>query len=58
MTRSARLNNLGYDFNIMKVAYVFSSSGQTVDYILGDMILPQLEHGDHGVDVAGMFFFS
>jgi sulfur relay (sulfurtransferase) complex TusBCD TusD component (DsrE family) len=41
----------------MKVAYVFSSSGQTVDYILGDMILPQLEHGDHGVDVVGMFFF-
>ena len=41
----------------MEVAYVFSSSGQTVDYILGDMILPQLEHDDHGVDVAGMFFF-
>ena len=41
----------------MKVAYVFSSSGQTVDYVLGDMILPQLEHGDHGVDVVGMFFF-
>ena len=57
LTRNARLNNLGYDFNIMKVAYVFSSSGQTVDYILGDMILPQLEHGDHGVDVVGMFFF-
>ena len=45
--QNARLNNLGYDFNIMKVAYVFSSSGQTVDYILGDMILPQLESGDH-----------
>ena len=41
----------------MNVAYVFSSSGQTVDYILGDMILPQLERGDHGVNVAGMFFF-
>ena len=41
----------------MEVAYVFSSSGQTIDYILGDMILPQLERGDHGVDVAGMFFF-
>ena len=35
---------------------MFSSSGQTVDYILGDMILPQSEHDDHGVDVAGMFF--
>ena len=43
--------------NTMEVAYVFSSSGQTIDYILGDMILPQLERGDHGVDVAGMFFF-
>ena len=41
----------------MEVAYVFSSSGQTVDYILGDMILSQLESGDHGVDVVGMFFF-
>lgn len=41
----------------MQVAYVFSSAGQTIDYVLGDMILPQLERGDHGVDVAGMFFF-
>ncbi|MFB6271158.1 MAG: SaoD/DsrE family protein [Halobacterium sp.] len=41
----------------MKVAYVFSSAGQTIDYVLGDMILPQLERGEHGVDVVGMFFF-
>ncbi len=41
----------------MRVAYVFSTSGQTIDYILGDMILPQLEAGEHRVDVAGMFFF-
>lgn len=41
----------------MRVAYVFTTSGQTIDYILGDMILPQLESGEHGVDVAGMFFF-
>ncbi len=41
----------------MRVAYVFSTAGQTIDYILGDMILPQLEAGEHGVDVAGMFFF-
>ncbi|WP_435066143.1 SaoD/DsrE family protein [Halobaculum sp. EA56] len=41
----------------MKVAYVFSSAGQTIDYILGDMILPQLEADCHGVDVVGMFFF-
>lgn len=41
----------------MRVAYVFSTAGQTIDYILGDMILPQLERRDHGVEVAGMFFF-
>ena len=42
----------------MKVAYVFSSSGHTASYKLGKMILPQLEAGNHGVDVAGMFFFD
>jgi sulfur relay (sulfurtransferase) complex TusBCD TusD component (DsrE family) len=41
----------------MRVAYVFSTAGQTIDYLLGDMILPQLEAGDHGAEVAGMFFF-
>ena len=41
----------------MNVAYVFSTAGQTIDYMLGDMILPQLEADCHGVDVAGMFFF-
>jgi sulfur relay (sulfurtransferase) complex TusBCD TusD component (DsrE family) len=41
----------------MKVAYVFATAGQTIDYVLGDMILPQLENGTHGVDVVGMFFF-
>lgn len=41
----------------MRVAYVFSTAGQTIDYVLGDMILPQLEDGDHGAEVAGMFFF-
>ncbi len=41
----------------MRVAYVFSTAGQTIDYILGDMILPQLEADAHGADVAGMFFF-
>lgn len=41
----------------MRVAYVFSTAGQTIDYVLGDMILPQLEQDDHGADVAGMFFF-
>src|SRR5919199_3619146 len=42
----------------MKVAYVFSTSGHTASYKLGQMILPQLEDGDHGVDVVGMFFFD
>ena len=42
----------------MKVAYVFSTSGHTASYKLGKMILPQLEDGRHGVEVAGMFFFD
>ena len=42
----------------MKVAYVFTTSGHTVDYKLGKMILPQLEAGTHGAQVVGMFFFD
>ena len=42
----------------MKVAYVFSTSGHTASYKLGQMILPQLEAGTHGVEVVGMFFFD
>ena len=42
----------------MKVAYLVITSGHTVDYKLGKMILPQLEAGTHGVDVVGMFFFD
>lgn len=42
----------------MKVAYVFSSSGHTASYKLGQMILPQLENGGHGAEVAAMFFFD
>ncbi len=42
----------------MKVAYIFSTQGHTVSHKLGQMILPQLEQGRHGVDVAGMFFFE
>lgn len=41
----------------MKVAYVFSSP-RAASYKLGQMILPQLEAGTHGVDVVGMFFFD
>jgi sulfur relay (sulfurtransferase) complex TusBCD TusD component (DsrE family) len=41
----------------MDVAYVFSTTGQTIDYVLGELILPQLEADRHGADVAAMFFF-
>jgi hypothetical protein len=42
----------------VRVAYVFSTSGHTASYKLGKMILPQLEEGSHGAEVAGMFFFD
>jgi hypothetical protein len=42
----------------MKVAYIFATQRHTVSYVLGRMILPQLEDGRHGVDVVGMFFFE
>jgi hypothetical protein len=42
----------------MKVAYIFSTSGHTASYKLGQMILPQLEKKAHGVEVVGMFFFD
>lgn len=42
----------------MRVAYIFSTQGHTVSYVLGRMILPQLEEGRHGADVVGMFFFE
>ena len=32
----------------MKIAYVFSTSGYTARYELGQMILPQLERKEHG----------
>lgn len=41
----------------MKVAYVFANP-RSASYKLGQMILPQLEAGTHGVEVAGMFFFD
>jgi hypothetical protein len=41
----------------MKVAYVFALP-RSASYKLGQMILPQLEAGVHGVDVVGMFFFD
>jgi len=42
----------------VKVAYIFSTTGHTVSYKLGKMILPQLEEGRHGAEVVGMFFFD
>lgn len=42
----------------MKVAYIFATSRHSVSYVLAKMILPQLEEGRHGADVAGMFFFE
>jgi hypothetical protein len=39
----------------MRVAYIFSTN--LAHFILSNMIVPQLEKGTHGVDVAGMFFF-
>src|SRR5512134_1325779 len=41
----------------MKVAYVFALP-RSATYKLGQMILPQLEAGTHGVEVVGMFFFD
>lgn len=40
----------------MKVAYIFATTGHTVSYKLGRMILPQLEENRHGVEVVGIFF--
>lgn len=42
----------------MRIAYVFATSGHNVSYKLQHMILPQLEAGEHGADVVGMFFFD
>lgn len=42
----------------MRIAYVFATSGHNVSYKLQKMILPQLEAGEHGADVVGMFFFD
>ncbi len=41
----------------MKVAYIFRSHMAST-FQLSSMILPQLEKGNHGVTVLGMFFFD
>lgn len=42
----------------MRVAYIFSTGGRNAVYKIGRMILPQLEEGRHGAEVAGIFFFD
>ena len=42
----------------MKVAYIFATQRHTVSFVLGRMILPQLEEGRHVAEVVGMFFFE
>lgn len=42
----------------MKVAYIFSRQGHGASYILGKMIIPQLEENRHGAEVLAMFFFD
>jgi sulfur relay (sulfurtransferase) complex TusBCD TusD component (DsrE family) len=41
----------------MKVAYVLATNMAST-YKLATMILPQLEQGNHGADVVGIFFFD
>ena len=41
----------------MKIAYVFKTNMAST-FQLSQIILPQLEKGNHGVDVIGMFFFD
>jgi len=41
----------------VRIAYILNGPN-AAPYKLGTMILPQLEAGDHGAEVAGMFFFD
>ena len=41
----------------MKVAYIFATDMAST-FKLSTMILPQLEAGNHGAEIAGMFFFD
>ncbi|MDB4833022.1 SaoD/DsrE family protein [Acidimicrobiia bacterium] len=41
----------------MKVAYILNSPN-AANYKVGEMILPQLEADNHGVEVVGIFFFD
>tara|TARA_B100001093_G_scaffold200482_1_gene192608 strand:+ start:311 stop:688 length:378 start_codon:yes stop_codon:yes gene_type:complete len=41
----------------MKVAYIFRND-MSATFQLATMILPQMEQGNHGVEVVGMMFFD
>ena len=41
----------------MNVAYIFRNNMAST-FQLATMILPQLEKGNHGANVLGMFFFD
>ena len=41
----------------MRVAYIFATNMAST-FKLATMILPQLEAGNHGAEVVGMFFFD
>ena len=41
----------------MKVAYIFRND-MSATFQLASMILPQLEQGNHGVEVVGMMVFD
>lgn len=41
----------------MKVAYIFRNDMSST-FQLASMILPQVEQGNHGVEVVGMMFFD
>jgi hypothetical protein len=42
----------------MKAADIFALQRHALSYVLGRMILPQLEAGRQGTEVVGMFFFE
>mgnify|MGYP006138940811 CR=1 FL=1 len=45
------------DNHIVNVGYIFATD-MAATFKLATMILPQLETGDHGANVVGMFFFD
>lgn len=45
------------DNHTMNVGYIFATD-MAATFKLATMILPQLETGDHGANVVGMFFFD